>query len=246
VVYLIASLILPPAGPLLLIVLGLLLLVWLPIVGYSLAVLGAACLYVLSTPAVALALMNSLQSRYAVSTEIPADAQAIVVLGGGRNRDADEYGGDTVEHFTLERLRYAARLQRETGLPLLVSGGRLYGEARSEASLMKEALEQDFNAEVRWTETQSRDTFQNALNSRRLLAGQEIDHVVLVTHGWHMPRAAWSFRQAGLAVTAAPTAGDNRRQKYPLAPNYRALYSASNALSEWLAIAWYRLWYARR
>jgi len=28
-------------------------------------------------------------------------------------------------------------------------------------------------------------------------------------------------------------------------PNYRALYLASNALSEWLAIAWYRLRYRR-
>lgn len=244
--YLIASLILPPAGPLLLIVLGLLLLGALPIAGYGLAVLGAGSLYLLSTPAVAFALVNSLQSRFPALGQVPPDAQVIVVLGGGRNRDADEYGGDTVEYFTLERLRYAARLRQETKLPILVSGGRLYREARSEASLMKEALERDFKTEVKWSETQSRDTFQNATNTARLLNAQQISHVLLVTHGWHMPRAAWCFQRAGLAVTSAPTAGDNRRGAYPFVPQYRALYTASNALSEWLAVAWYRLRYSRR
>ena len=236
---------LPPAGPLLLVVLGLLLIGSLPIAGYSLTLLGVAGLYLLSTPAIAYRLVDSLQSRYPVLTQVPADAQVIVVLGGGRNRDAVEYGGDTVEYFTLERLRYAARLQRETGLPILASGGRLYGEARSEASLMKEALEQDFNAAVRWSEGRSRDTFQNAFNTARLLREQQLKRVLLVTHGWHMPRSMWSFQQTGLDITPAPTALQNPWHDWVLVPNYRALYLASNALSEWLAIAWYRLRYRR-
>jgi uncharacterized SAM-binding protein YcdF (DUF218 family) len=246
VTYIIASLILPPGGPLMLIVLGLLLIAPLPVIGYSLAITGAASLYLLSTPAVAHRLIDSLQSRYAILRAVPADAQVIVVLGGGRNRDADEYGGDTVEFFTLERLRYAERLQRNTRLPILVSGGRLYGEPRSEAGLMKEALEQDFKTPVRWTEGQSRDTFQNALNTAHLLAEQQITRALLVTHAWHMPRAMWCFQQAGLAVTPAPTAYKNPSCAYALVPNYRALNTASNALSEYLAIAWYRLHYARK
>ncbi len=47
-----------------------------------------------------------------------------MVLGGGRYRDAPEYGNDTVGEYTLVRLRYAAKLHRETGFPLLVTGGR--------------------------------------------------------------------------------------------------------------------------
>ncbi len=231
----------PPAGPLLLIAAGLLSLSSLPIAGYSLAILGAASLYFLSTPAVAFALVNSLQSCSAPRSDMPRGAQAIVVLGGGRNRDADEYGGDTVDYFTLERLRYAARLQRETQLPIVVSGGRLHGEARSEASLMKEALERDFNTPVKWTEGESRDTFQNALNTAGLLEEHGVNHVMLVTHGWHMPRAVWCFERTRLKVTPAPTTYDDQPRAFALLPNYRALYMASNALSEYLAIAWYRL-----
>ncbi|MGI8738734.1 MAG: YdcF family protein [Gammaproteobacteria bacterium] len=238
--YLIASLLLPPAGPLLLIALGLAVLGPLPVAGFLLAVAGVAILYLLSTPAVSHRLVTMLDARYQVLCAVPQEAQAIIVLGGGRNRDADEYGGDTVEYFTLERLRYAARLHRESGLPILVSGGRLFGEARSEASMMKEALEQDFRVPVTWMESDSRDTFENAVNSARILAAHDVQHALLVTHGWHMPRAVWSFLRAGLKVTPAPTACDTPRRAYRMLPTYRALYMASNASSEYLAMVWYR------
>jgi len=240
VTYLIASLLLPPAGPLLLIALGLAVLGLLPVAGFLLAVAGVAILYLLSTPAVSHRLVSSLDARYEILSAVPQDAQAIIVLGGGRNRDADEYGGDTVEYFTLERLRYVARLHRESGLPILVSGGRLFNESRSEASMMKEALEQDFRVPVKWMESDSRDTFENAVNSARMLASHDIRHALLVTHGWHMPRAVWSFRRAGFTVTPAPTACDTPRRFYRMLPTYRALYMASNALSEYLAMTWYR------
>ena len=49
---------------------------------------------------------------------------------------------------SLERVRYAARLHRDTGLPLLVTGGRLFGETGDEATLMKQALTEDFTVPV--------------------------------------------------------------------------------------------------
>jgi uncharacterized SAM-binding protein YcdF (DUF218 family) len=228
-----------------LVALGLLLVGWMPLAGYATAILGATSLYLLSTPAVASVLVNLLQARHQVLRDIPADAQVIVVLGGGRNREADEYGGDTVEHFTLERLRYAARLRQRTALPILVSGGRLYGEARSEASLMQETLEQDFKTPVRWTEGRSRDTLENARYTARLLKEQGLGRILLVTHSWHMPRAVWCFEREGLDVTPAPIGYASYRRAHLLLPHYRAFYLASNALSEWLAIAWYRLRYGR-
>jgi uncharacterized SAM-binding protein YcdF (DUF218 family) len=230
---------------LLLIALGLVLLGTLPIAGVALAAIGAVSLYLLSAPIFAHWLIDPLQSRYPVLDHVPPDSQVIVVLGGGRNRDAQEYGGDTVDYFTLERIRYAARLQRITQLPLLASGGSLHGEAKSEASLMKEALEYDFNTPVRWGEGRSRDTYQNALNAARVLQEHQITRALLVTHGWHMPRAVWSFRKAGVQVTPAPTANGNPRSANGFIPHYRALYMATNVLSEYLAMAWYRLRYSR-
>ena len=131
--------------------------------------------------------------------------QAIVILGGGSYFAAPEYGGDTVSHYTLERLRYGARLGRESSLPVLVTGGAPFG-GRAEAESMREALERDFGIKVRWVETASRDTAENARLSAPLLKAAGVTRIALVSHGWHLPRAIELFEKQGIEVTPAPTA----------------------------------------
>ena len=128
--------------------------------------------------------------------------EAIVVLGGGAYRDAPEYGGaDNVRPLTLERLRYAAHLQRFTQLPLAVSGGFAPGMATSEGALMQRALEQDFGVPVAAVESGSTNTAENARLSRAALPYKKI---ALVTHAMHMQRAKAQFERAGFEVVAAP------------------------------------------
>lgn len=133
----------------------------------------------------------------------PADA--IVVLGAGRYLQAPEYRGDTAAAGTLERVRYAAWLHRETGRPILVSGGRPGGLGiRSEAEIMREILEEEFQVPVRWMEALSEDTLQNAAFSVELLKRDDIGRIYLVTHDFHMARAAEAFR--GHAMEVVPMA----------------------------------------
>lgn len=169
--------------------------------------------------------------------------QAIVVLGTERYTAAPEFDGeDTATPFGLERLRYAAWLQRKTGLPILVSGGRTHNERVAEADFMKQVLIEDFRASVRWTEDQSRNTRENAKRSAVLLAEAKIKHVYLVTHAWHMRRAARHFESAGIHVTAAPTgfntlaSSDHTVLGYM--PSARALWQLSLALHERLGLLW--------
>ena len=202
-----AALILPPLGPWLLCAAGLLMLQigwtrrgrWLAWAGVSLSV-------ALATPAVLAPLLNRLEPAAPISAEALQRAQAIVVLGGGRRSQAPEYGGvDSVGPWTLERLRYAARLARHSGLPLLVSGGAPGGGV-SEAELMREALERDFAVTVRWQENRSRNTAENARFSAAMLRAAGIERIALVTHAAHMPRAMAEFAAQGLSVEPAPTA----------------------------------------
>jgi uncharacterized SAM-binding protein YcdF (DUF218 family) len=236
-----AALLLPPFNGLLLIGAG-----WgfrrsRPRIARGLIGSGACLLFVLSLPLVGESLLRSLEPE-PLDLHRAREAQAIVLLGGGRYLDAPEYGGDTVGRYTLVRLRYAARLQRETGLPLLVSGGRPGAPGLSEGETMRRVLEQELNARVRWVEGESTTTRENAIFSASILRAAGVQRVLLVSHAWHMPRAVESFRRVGLEAIPAPTAF-TRTRLTPLAflPNAAAMENSSNALHEWIGRFWYWL-----
>ncbi len=236
-----ATLILPPAGPLLLAALGLLLLRRWPRLGRTLAWGGIVFLWLISTPLIAQALLHTLET--APPLDMAQDmarvrrAQAIVVLGGGNYLVAPEYGGDTVGRITLERVRYAARLARETGLPLLVTGGAPQG-GTPEGQTMRAALEHDFGVPVRWVEDRSLDTRENALYSAAILRAAGVDRVLLVTYAFHMPRSLAAFADTGLEIIPAPTAYATLSpfKLTQLLPTERGLEQGYFALHEWLGL----------
>lgn len=236
---LIAALLLPPLNGLLLIGTG----AWLwgrhPRLGKALLGAGFLLLWLLALPVVGNAMLRSLEDNPLARADA-LGAQAIVVLGGGRYRDAPEYGSDTVGEYTLVRLRYAAKLHRETDLPLLVTGGAPDGGDLSEGVTMSRVLTQEFMVPVRWTESASINTSENAKFSVALLKAAGAKKVLLVTHAWHMPRASKSFTDAGLTVLPAPTSF--HRSPLSLFDFVPQGYKESrNAMHEWIGLVWYRL-----
>lgn len=129
---------------------------------------------------------------------------AIVVLGGGREALAPEYGVASLSPSSLERLRYAVWLARQTGAPLLFSGG--LGHAAEpgapEADVAAEIALREFGRPLRWTETRSRDTRENAQYTVDMLRNQNVAQVVVVTHAWHMARALRAFQEASARIGA--------------------------------------------
>ena len=138
--YALSSLLLPPTSLIALTLLGVLMLKRHRIAGLVLIVGSQLLLLALSTPVVANAIVRTLEPPPAAIDEIKR-AHAIVVLGGGRNLGSPEWGGETVNDYTLRRTRYGARLARETGLPVYVSGGKPTGGQLAEGTLMREDLE---------------------------------------------------------------------------------------------------------
>ncbi len=243
----IAACLLPPLNGLLLAFSGLLLLHRRPRLGRWLIGSGIALLVALSLQVVAQWLLRPLENRYpplqfAALTSVQTDA--VVVLGGGRSRAAPEFDSrDDVTRATLERLRYAALLAKTLNKPLLVSGGQPDGGVSSEAEVMQLVLRRDFGTEARWLEVGSDNTRESAGNTARLLSGQGVRRVVLVTHAWHMPRSVAAFERAGFEVVPAPVGYLSFRPQTPLdfIPRAGALESSSTALHEWIGMAWYAL-----
>ncbi len=235
-----AALLLPPGILILAIAGGLVLRRAQPRLGLGLLAGGLAGLYVLSMPLTA----DFMLSRWERLPAEPAGgAAAIVVLGGGKAHRAPEYGGDTVRGATLVRLRYAARLHRRTGLPVLVSGGSPEGGPQSEAELMQRTLQDEFAVPVRWVEGGSATTLDNARLSYRMLAAENIRAIHLVTHAWHMPRARLAFEHAGFRVIPAPTAFTTgfRITVLDMLPDARALRDSALFFHEVIGTLWYRV-----
>ncbi|MGH8698436.1 MAG: YdcF family protein, partial [Burkholderiales bacterium] len=90
-----AAIVLPPIGPLLVLVVGALVLGRWPRLGRGLVWTGIAALVLLSTGIVARGLLWAVEVSPTLRLEDARTAQAIVILGGGV-REAPEYGGGTV------------------------------------------------------------------------------------------------------------------------------------------------------
>ena len=165
---------------------------------------------------------------------------AVVVLGAGVEPFAPEYGVSDLTPASYERLRYGLWLSRETGLPAAFTGGLGWAQRQSssEAEVAARIAAQDFGRPLKWTEDQSRDTRENAAYSVPLLRRSGITHIVLVTHGWHMPRARRAFEEAaagqGMTIEVAPV-GLGSRDELPLfdwIPTTRGIQRNRNALHE--------------
>jgi uncharacterized SAM-binding protein YcdF (DUF218 family) len=173
-------------------------------------------------------------------------AEAIVVLGSGRERGDVAWGADQPTGIGLERQRYAARLAKASGLPLLTSGGLHYGTPPSEAQLMADSLREDFGVTVRWQEGESRTTWENAQFTAQVLLPLGVKRVVVVTQAAHMPRAVWSFRKAGFEVVPAPVGflgGDNARPLGGWMPEFKSIWQSGQLMNEAVGQVGYSLFY---
>jgi uncharacterized SAM-binding protein YcdF (DUF218 family) len=132
----------------------------------------------------------------------------IIVLGGGADlqaRGTRQIAGlnEAAERYT-EAVALARRLP---GARLVFSGGAggLLRVEPPEAETAGRLFEALGVAKERVTlEAASRDTWENALFTARLVQPRPGERWLLVTSAWHMPRAMGCFRKAGFAVEPWP------------------------------------------
>lgn len=170
-------------------------------------------------------------------------ASTIVVLGGGREAFAAEYGQPSLRPPTLARLRYGLWLSRRTGAAVAFSGGTGWAQPDGvpEADIAARVAASEFGRPLAWTESASRDTRGNAAGSvARLADGGAAQVVVIVTHAWHMPRALRLFEAAGRSASmrfvAAPIGfGHGDAATFDWLPTADGFELVRNAMREALA-----------
>ncbi len=201
-------------------------------------------LLALSLPVVSENMLVSLERGLPMTPPADAPPQAIVILGGDVNRtEVQNTVVFSAGELSLERVRAGAALARQTGLPILVTGGPIHPGDAAVAAMMAISLIRDFQVPVQWVEMVSPDTWQNARMSATLLRQHGISSIYVVTQAWHMRRALLAFADTGLKVTAAPTHLDHAPTPIvgDFLPNVGAWRTAYFALHEWIGYAWYVL-----
>ncbi|HRQ39551.1 MAG TPA: YdcF family protein [Chloroflexota bacterium] len=224
--------------------------------GWQTAVLLTAffLLYLAANPLVSLWLARSLEWRYLPPDPLP-QVDVIVVLGGSTTIAG--YPQTTVGlNDAADRLWYAAWLYHEGAADrLLLTGGKLPGNAISEAERMAEALRlMGVPDEAMLLEAESMNTYENAVFSKTMLQAHDMETVLLVTSAIHMPRSVAIFTKQGIEVIPAPTdyefvqpdweEGENAGWFYwglSLLPDADALELTTSGLKEYVGILIYRL-----
>jgi uncharacterized SAM-binding protein YcdF (DUF218 family) len=223
-------------------------------------VAALVCLGLGSNRWVSLALARSLEWRYLPPQPVP-EAGAIVVLGGGTV--SPEAPRPIVEMDGAgDRVIYAAQLYKQGKAPhILVSGGVLdwtEGESTPAADMVALLEMMGVPGEAIWQQTQSRNTYEDALYSARILKEKGISRILLVTSASHMPRSVNLFAAQGLETIPAPVdftvsyaewrglfQGNWQAQVLNLLPSVDALGLTTRILKEYLGMLVYdwKGWY---
>jgi len=113
---------------------------------------------------------------------------------------------------------------------------------------MREVLEREYAVSVRWVESESRNTYENAVLSAKLLRRDGISRVLVVCHGVDTRRARREFSAAGLEVIPAATQIPSLTIDSPIQflPSMSALHDSYWALYEFLGnvVSWLGLSHA--
>ena len=219
---------------------------------HALLIITLVLSYLLSTELIRDALLLPLENAYPayqpakpVAEQTKPAADYIVVLGGGIVDHSPEEGGKaTIATDPMKRLVYAYTLYQQLHIPLLVAGGRVLKglEVESEAEASVRLLKRlGVPAKDIFTEDQSRNTWENALNVK---ARYQPRHVLLVTSAYHMPRSMLCFARSGTIATAAPTDYKVDRSHYIITsflPSISALMGSYIAMKEYLG--WIYSWF---
>lgn len=212
--------------------------------GVMFPILLLLLLILISAPAVVNPLLTSYEAKLADYLCEDTKGLPIVVLGGGVDGRAES--PEQIEYMkpeTFDRVVGAYHLAQLSPLSdIYLSGGeyRMVAESKMMADFLGR-LGIDQNRVV--LDDVSRNTFENAVEVRRLLEGRDIEAtVLLVTSAVHMYRASASFRSMGVAVCPAPVGylGLHDVPVFALLPQSTALRKTAALLHEVIGWGYYK------
>ncbi|EPR43594.1 protein of unknown function DUF218 [Desulfovibrio sp. X2] len=217
--------------------------------GRLLVAVAALALLAVAVLPVGSAMLRPLEERFARPAP-PPRVDGIVVLGGFLDPSLAASRDEWSVNDSSERLlAMLALARRYPSARLIFTGGSgdIHDQDRREADELAALLDGiGFNTSRVVFERESRNTWENAVFSRRLADPKPGEVWLLVTSAWHMPRSVGCFRAANFPVVPWPVDYRTRRPGDPLARTFGldlagGLDRAVLAAHEWYGLLAYHL-----
>ena len=192
-------------------------------------------------------LIGTLESEFDITPNVTGDS--IILLGGGIIDGVPDFSGfGTPTDSMLGRIVTAVRIQKKSGIPIIVSGGRVYKNVSSEAQIAKRFLvDLGVAAGQILVEENARDTYENAKYTKEICLRKNYQRPILVTSAFHMKRALLAFQKIGLDVIPYPAGFRSKNVQdlgwFSYLPRSGSLEGTADAIHEYLGILFYRLAY---
>lgn len=169
-----------------------------------LCIVTGVSLWLFSIDPISDKLMRGLEAGLVIPANPKGDV--IILLGGGTYEGVGDLTGvGAPSDDTLARIVTASRLQKKLDVPVIVSGGNAFSWRKAEAPIDGRFL-QDLGvpADQILMEATSRDTIENAEQSKAICERRGFKDPLLVTSAYHMKRSIMSFHRLNMKVTPVP------------------------------------------
>lgn len=243
-VKIIYSFIIPPGGIILLLIIFNIYLYLKKIRGKYILSIIIALFYLLSTNFIAYHLIKPLENHY---TNPPIEKlqqeqpDVIIMLGGGAINVPDIDGNGQVSGYVANRMLTVMRLQRELNIPIILSGGKVFADTGREADIEERIfLGLGIEKQNLILENQSRNTVENVRNTKIIMEQQGFSKPLVITSGFHLPRAMEIFTREHINAIAYVT--DYQMSEYlafnifNFLPNNGSLNTSCLAIREYLGV----------
>lgn len=203
-----------------------------------------AIFWLLSTNYIAFFLVKPLENQYKNPTisELKQGAyDSIIMLGGGAINVEDIGGDGQVSGYVANRMLTVYRLHKNLDLPIILSGGKVFEDTGREADIEKRIFsDMGIRDQDLLLENQSRNTIENVKYTKVIMEENGLQNPIVVTSGFHIPRAILIFEQENIPVKAYVSdyqISDNISWSiFNLLPNNQSLNISCVAIREYLGI----------
>ena len=188
-----------------------------------------------------------LEWRYPPVLEMPAEAEAIVLLSSGALAPSEFLPEATPGSATLRRCRRAAQLYHSRPRPIVACGGKF--DPKNTDDTLAEVMQRELilmgvDQNDILLEEGSGNTYHNAGEAKRVVDEHGWSSVVLVTDATHLMRSELCFEKHGLDVIPAGAHYEALRAPNRLAdfvPSTTGANKCNLVLHEVMGLVWYKL-----